>query len=438
MDLTKQQLKDMACKIVDEKKDTIFAFADEIAKEPELGFKEYKTASKYGTLLDSLGIDHRDNVALTGVVSRLKGRRSNAHVAIMGELDAVVSPSHPDADPLTGAVHACGHNLQLATLIGVACGIQGVGLMDHLDGDISLMAVPAEEYAEIEFRNSLKEKGKIHFLGGKQEFIRLGEMDDVDIMLMQHVGMQEDGPKAGVRSACTGFVGKMVRYRGKAAHAGSSPHEGINALNAAALGLMAINAQRETFRDEDRIRVHPIITRGGDLVNVVPEDVRVETYVRGANIDAILSASDKVNRAFRSGGDAIGAKTEIVDLPGYLPMFFCDPLSDLFYDNLFSLLGDGASMDCRGFGGGSTDAGDVSNLIPTVHAFFAGATGGFHSAEYRIVDKELACITPAKAILMMIIDLLYDEAQNGKAIVERFDPPLTKQRYLKEWGKYEL
>src|SRR5439155_797625 len=109
-----------------------------------------------------------------------------------------------------------------------------------------------------------------------------------------------------------------------AAHACGAPHLGVNALYAAQVGLTAVNAIRETFRDEDTIRVHPIITHGGSQVNVIPGEVRLETYVRGRTVDAILNAQKKVDRAFKAGALALGAKVEIETLPGYMPMA-CDP-----------------------------------------------------------------------------------------------------------------
>ncbi len=227
-----------------------------------------------------------------------------------------------------------------------------------------------------------------------------------------------------------------MRYTGKAVHAGFAPHEGINALNAAVIGLNAVNAQRETFRDEDHVRVHPIITKGGDLVNVVPEDVRIESYVRAANMQAILDASAKVNRAFKAGGDAVGAKTDILDIPGYLPYNPCEPLMGLMLDNLRQLVGERyAQLYCEGFGGASTDAGDVSYIMPVLHAFFGGAQGALHSKEFCINDKELAIITATKALVMLLIDLLADGALEGLRIKNEFQPAMTKEEYLKVWGQ---
>ena len=434
---SKEELKKLACAAIDARRDDILAFADSVAAEPELGFKEYKTAEKFASLLRGLGREPRTGVANTGVIDVFKGAKSELRVAVMGELDAILVADHPDADPITGAVHACGHNAQLSAVAAIACALHDTGLMDELDGDIVLMGVPAEENVEITYRNKLREEGKLWFLSGKQEFIRLGEFDDIDVSVMQHSAVAAPGFKAGASSVCNGFTVKLINYKGKAAHAGAAPFEGVNALNAAMLGLMAVHAQRETFRDEDHIRVHPIITKGGDIVNIVPADVRLESYVRGSNTAAILEASEKVNRAFRSGADAVGAECEIIELPGYLPVIQCEELNALMYRELQSLVGDGVLNDCPGFGGGSTDLGDVSHLMPAIQSFFAGVEGGLHTKDFCLKDKDLAILTAAKAMLCLVIELLYGGAEVGKKIKKGFKPVLTKEQYLREWGRLE-
>ncbi|MCL1993279.1 MAG: amidohydrolase [Spirochaetes bacterium] len=434
MKLSKDQLKEMAAKAIDEKRQAIIDLGDSIFNEPELGYKEYKTQAKVKKVFDDLKIPYKDNVALTGVVGTLKGVRSDAKVAVMGELDAVIAPNHRCADKATGAAHSCGHNCMIAALAGVSYALAGTEIMRHLDGDVALMAVPAEEYVEIEFRKSLIDAGKVRFVGGKQEFVRLGEMDGIDVVIMEHNDSgRVDGKKACAGYGSTGFVGKLVRYVGKAAHAGSSPHLGINALNAANIGLLAVSMQRETFRDKDSIRVHPIITKGGDLVNTVPDDVRIETYIRGNNIEAILDAEVKVDRAFKAGGFAMGAGCEITTLPGYLPLVTCDPLLDIMYENQARLLGRENVAREAGPMTGSTDAGDLSYIMPMLHAGFSGLAGDLHSSEVEIVDKELAYIAAAKCLAMTVIDLLYDGA--AKKIAGDFKPLMTKDQYLMEWGK---
>ena len=144
----------------------------------------------------------------------------------MGELDAVVAPNHRCANKETGAAHSCGHHAQIASMVGAAYAFKDTGILEELGGDVVLMAVPAEEYVELGYRNELRKAGKIWFLGGKQEFVRLGPYDDIDICVMQHT---ELGNVINCGQKYNGFVGKLVQYIGKEAHAGGAPHLGINA-----------------------------------------------------------------------------------------------------------------------------------------------------------------------------------------------------------------
>ena len=440
MAVSKQELKRRACEAIDKNRDKIVALGDSIFSEPELGYKEFKTSEKIKKAFDEMGYKYQDGVAITGVVAPLKGKESKIRVAVMGEMDAVVAPGHRCANKETGAAHSCGHNCMCAGLVGVGYAFAGTGIMEELSGDVVLMAVPAEEYVEIEYRNELKKAGKIWFLGGKQEFVKLGVFDDIDIMIMQHTSTF-DG--TGVKGVCggtgNGFMGKLVRYIGKEAHAGGAPHLGINALNAAQIGLMAVNANRETFQDKDHIRVHPIITKGGDLVNVVPADVRIETYVRGNNVPAILDGSFKVTRAFKAGGDAVGAQCEVTELPGYMPFVVNNELDDVMYQNALKLVDtDKIKVDLEGPGtGGSTDAGDLSHIMPIIHAHVGGAEGIFHSESFEVPDKELAYITAAKLLATTTIDLLADGAAKALEIKSHFKPLMTKEEYLKDWGHIE-
>jgi metal-dependent amidase/aminoacylase/carboxypeptidase family protein len=192
---------------------------------------------------------------------------------------------------------------------------------------------------------------------------------------------------------------------------------------------MAVHAQRETFQDDDSVRVHPIITKGGDVVNVVPSDVRLETYVRGKTLDAILDASAKVDRAFKAGGDAVGAATKITNVPGYLPIFQDRNLTAIAAENGQALLGDRGALEA-GFMGGSFDVGDLSHLIPVIHPFVTGTKGHLHTAEFAVTDYDAAVVLPAKLMAMCVIDLLADGAGEARRVKKEFQPRLTKQQYL--------
>lgn len=430
-----QELKARVVQAIDRRKEEIIALGEQIRVNPELGYKEHKTAALVEEIYKKLGLFYRSGLALTGSKAELPGGEHKVRVAVMGELDAVVCPEHPDADSETGAAHSCGHNAQVAAMLGVAMGLIDANVMPELAGDVVLLAVPAEEPVEIEWRQRLREQGKIRFLGGKQELIALGELDDIDMTVMFHSTSTAPGRKAVAGGTSNGFVAKFIRYYGKEAHAGGAPHLGVNALNAAMLGLQGIHANRETFQDADSIRIHPIITKGGDLVNIIPADVRLETYVRGKTMPAILDASKKVNRALRAGAMAVGAEVDIIEIPGFLPRVPNERMDELFRQNAIQLLGE-ENVTIGGHGAGSSDIGDVMHIMPAIHPYVAGAAGAGHTKDYRVDDPELFYVVPAKAMAMTIIDLLANGAQEALVIKENYPPLLTKEAYLKQWEEF--
>lgn len=307
--------------------------------------------------------------------------------------------------------------------------------MPLLDGSVSFLAVPAEEPVDLEFRATLREKGQIQFFSGKQEFLRLGEFDDVDAVLMVHADSDPPGARRALMTqSSNGFLIKRLKFLGREAHAGAFPHEGVNALNACLLGLMGIHAQRETFRDEDTVRIHPIITRGGDAVNVVPDDVRMDLIVRAASVEALADADLKVDRAIRAGAQAVGARVEVENSPGYLPLVADAELNRLFAENARTLGGEDAVS-----GGyhmtASTDAGDVSQYRPTIQPMVGGVRGRIHTREFAIVDPEIALIAPAKVLAGTVIDLLYGDAERARKVRGAFTPQFTRDGFAALWDQ---
>ena len=258
---------------------------------------------------------------------------------------------------------------------------------------------------------------------------RLGAFDGVDMTLMTHQSTRDKPGLFSVGGPSNGCLVKQVRYEGVAAHAGGSPHDGVNALRAAMLAMQAIDANRETFKDDDHIRVHPIITKGGELVNVIPADVRLETYVRGASVEAIMAAAKKVDRSLRSGAMAMGATAHISTLPGYLPRIPADALTAVYRENAVALVGEEGWWE-PSFGAGSTDMGDVSHLMPAIEAQAKGSAGTGHGADYRISDPEAAYITPAKVAAGTLIDLLANGAERAKQVLAAYQPAMSKDGYL--------
>lgn len=406
----------------------IVAIGEMVLTHPELGYREEKTSAYVREVLDKWGIHYTYPHALTGVKATLKGRKSLFNVCIIGEMDAIKCAGHPNEGERSAA-HACGHHAQIAAMLGAAIALKDSGIMAELDGDVTFMAVPAEEFIELAYRNQLKEEQKITHLGGKQQLILEGAFDDVDIAMMIHAEGDEPHAKMYVRGSNLGFVAKTVTFKGRAVH-GSTPYDGVNALNAAALSILGIHANRETFREEEKIRIHPIVTKGGDVVNSVPDEVCVETYVRGATLDAIQKGSDAVLRAVDGACRMIGADFEIKTLPGYLPLTESLELSEVFESVSKSVLGEDQIVYGKPITG-SSDIGDLSHLIPTIQPSIGGFSGALHSQDFTVADPTVAYIKTAEILAKTAAELLYDHAAKAKHVKDSFQRKLSRDEYLK-------
>jgi len=429
------ELKQRVCAAVDAARPQILAWGERIAAAPELGYKETRASQLVRGALDSLGIAYEYPLARTGVKGRLGGNPGPVSVCLLGEMDAVPCAGHPGMDTLTGAAHACGHNAQVAALLGAAWGLAKSGVMGQLWGSVSFFAVPAEEFIDLPCRRQLAESGQIQYFSGKQQLIAEGAFDDVTMAMMVHALAESPGARLRLMCGSLGFISKEIDFHGKQAHA-SEPHKGVNALNAATLALAGIHANRETFRDGDGIRVHPIITHGGDVVNCVPARVTMETAVRGKSAAAIADAAMKVDRAARGAAMAVGAAAEIRDTPGYLPLAQDEALSRVFEDNARALL-PARDIAIGGDMTGSTDMGDLCHLLPCIHPLLGGFSGALHSREFQIAAPEAAYVLPAKLMAMTVVDLLADHASIGTRIQENFTPAMRREEYLEYLNQYK-
>lgn len=399
-----------------------------IWKHPETGYREKETSKYLEEAFRSLGYDLVMAEGITGFYTVIDTDKPGPEVLVLGELDAVICPSHQDANPETGAVHSCGHHAQCAALLGLAAALTEPGVKEKLCGKIRLCAVPAEELLEIEFRRSLQEKGIIKYMGGKSEFLSRGYFDGVDLAFMVHT---TPSPEYNVRLGSVGCLAKNVAYKGVASHAGGSPWNGRNALYAATCGLNAVNAIRETFQEKDIIRVHPIITQGGQIVNAIPELVLMESYVRGTTFEGIVAANKKVNQALCGAALSVDTNVEIVDIPGYAPLVNDPNMMDMCQEAAGLMVPEYGFRKDNFIGSGSTDMGDLSGIMPVVHPYAAGAQGQSHGNNYKIVDPEKACVGSAKWQLAMLYLLLKDDAARAKEILAAYKPAFeSKDAYL--------
>ena len=420
--IDKQTLKLRCSEAIDQNREAIFAFADDIYRHPELGYHEFRSTEKVKEAFTSLGLPVEENIAYTGCSAKA-GCADGPVVAIMGELDCLNCPDHPDCDE-NGNVHSCGHHAQLSYLYGCAIGLVQSGVLSSLDGAVKFVAIPAEEYVDGVYRGNLVSEGKIRYYGGKQEYLSRGGMDDVDMVLQAHlINTQDKNIVCCLDTDCDGFIGKNVRFIGRAAHAGFAPSEGINALNMAQLALNGIHTLRETFRDEDKVRV--------SAINTVPAEAEMQLMVRAASLDAMLDSSRKVDRALKAGALAVGGKVEIQNQIGYLPLHSSRELTALYRENVKNYLGctDSAFIP-QYVSAGSTDLGDLSHIVPCMHIWTGGISGALHASDFKVTDPEAAFILPAKMMAMTVIDLLFDKARCAKAVMDAFHPTFTKDEYL--------
>lgn len=394
---------------------------------PETGYREIKTSKYMEDAFEALGYELVRAGNIPGFYTVLDTGRPGPEVLVLGELDSLLCPEHPDADPETGAVHCCGHSAQCAALLGIAAALKEPGVTDDLCGRIRLCAVPAEELIEIEYRSELKRQGRIRYMGGKSEFLHRGYFDGVDIALMVHTS---EGSGFRARKGSVGCLAKRVIYKGVSAHAGGCPWDGCNALYAATLGLSAINSIRETFREPDLVRVHPIITKGGGAVNAIPDQVIIESYVRGNSFEAIRQTNEKVNRALCGAALSLGANVDIQDTPGYAPLKNDGGMIELardaaaYFPDIPFRYNDAPST-------GSTDMGDLSCVMPVIHPYAPGAVGTSHGSDYYIQNPDLACVASAQWQLVMLTLLLQDDATRAKQIIASCEPEFaSKEAYF--------
>ena len=411
----------------------VFDAHDYIWAHAESGFREWETSAYLEQHFEALGYTLTKAGNIPGFYTDLDTGRPGPKVLLLGEMDSLIIPTHPEARTGTGCVHACGHPCQSAALLGVAAALKEPGALDGLCGSIRLMAVPAEEVVEFEFREELRKQGVIRYFGGKQEFLSRGYMKGCDLAFMVHTSYGEDGDFEPANRGDNGCVFKNAAFLGKSAHAGFSPHKGINALYAANLAINAINALRETFREEAYIRTHPIITAGGSIVNAIPSYVTVENQVRAANMESLISANEKINRAMAGAAAAMGAGLHITDRTGYAPMYTNERMNQLFCQAA-GMLDPAHPIQPNPAGStGCTDMGDLPFLMPVIHPYCRGAAGPAHSDDYRIESVDRACMNSVKVQLLLLELLLQNNAAEAQSIVDNYTPVYNSlEAYLRD------
>lgn len=218
----------------------------------------------------------------------------------------------------------------------------------------------------------------------------------------------------------------IIRYRGKVVHPVNA-HAGVNALTAARIGLDAVDHMRDTMPG---IYFHYTITECHGAVNVTPDLVTLEAHVRGWDIGHIKECNEIINRCLRAGAMAAGAEVEIHDFSGTLYFNEQEDLKRPVLENEATIFGPGHVNQGPAL---STDANDVSCLLPTVHALVGGYNGMAHSKDLTLFDEHMCYVGAAKLLACTAAELLWNGAEKARLVQRNFKPVMTKQEYLKNW-----
>ncbi len=373
--MNKNELKAEIRRLVDLHRSELIELSLKIHANPELGFKEKQASAWLKACLKKS--DFKIEKGVGGLPTAFKATYGDGNpvIAFLAEYDAL---------PEIG--HACGHNIIAASAVGA--GIASKRAVDNYGGKIMVIGTPAEE-----------------LLGGKLTMVKKGVFEGIDAAMIVHPGVLNM-----VTIEALACITIIIEFYGKAAHAAASPEQGVNALEAMILSFNAINSLRQHIKD--RARIHGIITHGGEAANVVPAYTRAEIMVRAPDIDYLDDLKQKVVNCFTGASIATGARLEYnCSEDFYAPMNNNLLMAQLFEENLESLGRKVEPFELR-FGFGSTDMGNVSQIIPAIHPEVAIAPPGtlLHSKDFAEAAASEAghegLLDAAKAQAMTVVDLL--------------------------------
>ena len=387
------------------------ALVTELWEHPELGYAEHRAAQLVEQFLErhggGLDVERFSTTGLkVAFPSAAPQDQARRRIAVVAELDAVISPAHPDADPATGAVHACGHHTQVGIALAVLAHLIATGAWREADVDLSFVFVPAEEFVDLARRAELRERGEITWFGGKPEAMMLGVFDDIDAAVCLHAigGLQEE-PTIEIDCDLAGFLYKTVEFEGSASHAGLDPFSGTNAYAMATLFTTALGLGRQQLREDVLVRMNPVIPETEMTTNVVPHRVRVGTDVRSIDLDYLGEVASRVDRAAHGCAAALGGTAHIATEMGYLPFVQDRTLNGAFREAFAADQTITRLIEDRGAIAAAGDAGDLSFMMPTVQLSYGGFDGVIHGKDFRLVDPEHVLVAVPRLLSRALLDM---------------------------------
>jgi len=356
---------------------TLIELSHSIHDNPETNFEEHHAHEVLtGTLADERIDVERGAYDMPTAFDARVGSADGPTVAVLCEYDA-----------LPGIGHACGHNI-IGTA-GLGAGIAVAKVAKALGGQVAILGTPAEEGG-----------------GGKEFMIRRGCFDDIDLAMMVHPA---DRDLQRIHAIAIQTVD--VTYEGKASHAAAAPEKGRNALDAAVLGYNAVAALRQHIHPDERI--HGVFTDGGEKPNIVPSRAASQWYIRSPKVDGLEALKDRVMACLRGGAEAAGCcmHHDWID-PPFHDMVDNQALLDLYVSNAATV---GRHPLTEAEGGavvGSTDMGNVSYQVPSIHPMIKVAPEGtaIHTQEFaahaRSEAGDRAVVDGALSMALTMVDCL--------------------------------
>lgn len=394
---------------VDEHADRLIQISHTIHANPEIAFEEYASMALLADVAEAEGFTVERGVAGldTAFVATSKCAQPGPVIAILAEYDA-----------LPGLGHACGHNIIGTAALGAALAVHAV--REALAGEVRLIGTPAEEGG-----------------GGKVIMLERGVFEGVDAAMMVHPGVKAMTTRGSIASNSLFF-----EFFGRPAHAASTPDMGINALDACIQTFNNINALRQHLTPD--VRIHGIITHGGDAVNVVPKYAAAKFSVRATDSDGSLDVVEKVVRCAEAGALAAGAEVKVQRLAHYAHRIPNPTMARLFGENISSL-GEDVQEPSPNERRGSSDMGNVSHVMPAIHPYvvIADPNVAGHSPEFAEAAAsprgDRALLRAAKAMAMTTVDLLaqpelVEQAKAELAAVANPNARWRQTRYFTEAG----
>ena len=370
--------KARVCAAIDDRRDLLVGVSHDLHANPELAFNEHHAHQVLTDVLEAEGTSvERGACGLPTAFVARKGTGTPV-VAVLCEYDAL---------PQIG--HACGHNIIASA--GLGAGLALAEIVEEAGGSVVVMGTPAEEGG-----------------GGKVMMIDAGAFEGIDAAMMVHPGGLD------IAAMTTIAIHQCkVEYFGEASHASAAPEKGRNALDGAILGYNAVAALRQHIASDERI--HGIISHGGDKPNIVPKYAAAEWFVRSPNLASLATLKDRFTQVLQGAADAAFCEVSITWIdPAYSDMIDSHTMIGAYAANATALGRTAPTPNGHNSIMGSTDMGNVSYVVPSIHPMIAVSPPGvsIHTPEFaehaRSESGDRAVIDGAKAMAMTAADLWLD------------------------------